>query len=236
MPRVVLVLALAIGVLGAIMTFQLVGSYELDPETGTYDNERTELAYFAWAMASAGAAATVMVWLSKERPLWAELPSPATARMRRSPPLFSSAVFFLMFAVGAMSINDALSREVFADMWIPLAGGVLLLAVGMALPGRKFLWGIDEESGVAGETRRSYILGLVVMILGAAVMVSSFTVGNAVTSQHYGTPEWDETPYGLYIIAGHLVGLLLIFGGLVMYAGATPFPHWRIRYRPPGID
>lgn len=236
MPRVVLVLAVAIAVLCAIMTSQLVGSYELDPETGTYDNERTELAYFAWVIASAGAAAAVMAWLSKERQLWAELPSPAAARMRRSPLLFSSAVFLLVFAVGAMSINEALSREVFADIWIPIAGGVLLLAVGMTLPGRRFLWGIDEAPGTGGEARRACVLGLAVMAQGAAVMVSSFAAGVAATSEYYGTSEWGEHPYGLYIIGGHLVGLLLIFGGLVVYAGATPFPHWRIRYRPPGVD
>lgn len=236
MPRVVLVLAIAVAVLGAIMTFQLVSSYELDPETLTYDRERTELAYFAWAIASAGTAATVLVWLSKERPLWAELPSPAAARMRRSPLLLSSAVFLMTFAVGAMSINDALSREIFADMWIPVAVGVLLLAVGMALPGRKVIWNIDEEPGPGGEARRNCMIGMAAMTLGAAVMVSSFALGNVVTSEYFGTPEWDETPYGLYIIAGHLVGLLLVFGGLVIYAGATPFPHWRIRYRPPGAD
>ena len=236
MPRVVLILAVAIAALCAIMTFQLVSSYEMDPETLTYDNERTELAYFAWAMASVGTAATVLVWLSKERSLWAELPSPAAARMRRSPLLFSSAVFLLVFAVGAMSINDALSREVFADMWMPLAGGILLLAAGVALPGRKFLWGIDEAPGAGIGAFRTCATGLVVMVLGAVVIISSYAAGVAVTSEYWGTSEWNQEPYALYIIVGHLIGLLFVFGGLVMYSGATPFPHWRTRYRPPGVD
>lgn len=236
MARVVWVIAVAIAVLGAMAAFQLVTGYEMDPETGSYDNERTELAYLAWTMASAGVAATVLTWLSKERPLWAKAPPPTVIRVRGSPILFSLAVFLLVFAVGAMALNDALSREVFADMWMPLAGGVLLLAAGMALPGRKFLWGMDEEPGAGGEAPRTCVPGLVVMALGAVVMVSSFVAGVAVTSEYFGTPEWYARPYALYIIVGHLIGLLFVFGGLVMYAGATPFPHWRIRYRPPGVD
>jgi hypothetical protein len=228
--------AVAIAVFGVVGTALELSSYELDPETGTYDLEPTELAYFAWMVASAGVGSAILIRLSGDRELWMESPSPLAVRLRNSYLLLSFAAFLLVFGVGSILINDALMRSPFEDTWMPLVAGMVAAVLGMLLPTLRPLWSIDEESEADGADPMRRRLGAVLMMLGLAVLVVSFLVGMDVTSRLYGTREWTEEPYGLYILAAHLVGLCAVVGGLVVYCGQTPFPHWRVDYRPPGAD
>jgi hypothetical protein len=235
MARSVWWLVIAVAAFGLVGTVLELGSYELDPETGTYDSEPTELAYFAWLIASAGAGSAVLVWLSGDRALFEDPPSPLAARMRGSSLILSFAVFLMVFGVGSAMVNDALMRSPFDGAWMPLAAGMAMLVLGMLVPARCLLWSIDEEdAGDTGPgTRR---LGALLMILGLVALVISFVAGVGITSRLYGTQEWDDQPYTLYIMAAHLIGLCVVIGGLVVYCGRTPFPHWRVDYRPPGAD
>lgn len=238
MSRVSWGLAIAITVFGAVGTFVQIDSYELDPATGTYDSESTGLAYFAWMVACMGAGAAVFILLSRPSPLWMDPQPAAIVRMRRACVTLSSAVFLLMFGVGSILINDALMRDPFDSTWIPLVAGMVLIVAGMLFPGRRHLWDIDvDEDFKAGEVVRApKLVGLLVISLGLTILVVSFVVGVSVTSTHYRTVEWDDKPYTVYIFLSHLAGLLLVFGGLALYAGEAPFPHWRVKYRPPGAD
>lgn len=231
-------MAIAIAVFGAVGTYTQISSYELDPVTGTYDSESTVLAYFSWMVASVGASAVVFIWLSTPRPLWMDPQPAAVVRMRRSCITLSSAAFLLVFGVGSILVNDALMRDPFGGTWMALVAGMILVVAGMLLPGRRYLWGIDvDEDFKAGEVRRTpKLVGLIAISLGLAILVVSFVAGTAVTSTHFGTDEWDEKPYAVYIFLSHLVGLVMVFGGLACYAGEAPFPHWRVDYRPPGAD
>lgn len=219
---------------GFVGTALMVDGVAVDSETGTMSGD--ELAYFAWAVASVGGAAAVMNLLGSSRPLWMGQPSRSLERLRGAPLVLSFATLFMLFGIGSMAINASLSKQLMGDSWVPIGIGIALTVAGLVMSSKSILWEIDESvSTRRGEDHRVNV-GLSTAILGAGIIAVSFATGLAITSDLYGTGDWEGGLFTTYILVGHAVGLLVMVAGFAMASGTTPFPHWRVNYRPPGAD
>lgn len=113
-----------------------------------------------------------------------------------------------------------------------------LIAIGMTRTARQpRLWQIDEAPSTGSRGSVKDRAGLMIAIAGVLIMIAAFPLAFAVTSRLCDTGVWAEDAFAMrfiiLLVAGLICGLMVLMAGMIRMQDDTPFPHWRIRYRPP---